>query len=83
MRWQEMHEILHRTPFDPFVIQLSNGQSYTVRHPEFAALTRTSVFVGLPPGRKDVPDRMVQCDLLHVVSIEPANGARPRSQRRR
>jgi len=81
MRFQELQDVLRKQPFEPFRIQLSNGQTHEVRHPEFAALTRTSVFVGVPAGRDDGPDRLVQVDLLHVVAIEPVNGQRRRKRR--
>jgi len=74
MRFQELQETLRKTPFQPFRIRLSDGQSYDVRHPEFAGLTRHSVFVGVPSGEDEAPDRMIQCDLLHVVTVEPLNG---------
>ncbi|MCZ6683418.1 MAG: hypothetical protein O7B26_09540 [Planctomycetota bacterium] len=78
MRMQELQDTLRKTPFEPFRIRLSDGQSLHVRHPEFAGLTRHSVFVGVPSGKDAVPDRMIQCDLVHVVTIEPIDGARPR-----
>ena len=74
MRMQELQGTLKETPFEPFRIRLSDGQSYEVRHPEFAGLTRHSLYVGVSPDEDDAPERMVQCDLLHVVTIEPING---------
>ena len=74
MRLTEVQDALARQPFEPFRVHLSSGQSYEVRHPEFASLTRTSLFVGVSSGEDDVPDRMVQCDLLHVVALEPVDG---------
>ena len=74
MRFNEIREELRKQPFEPFQIRLSTGDAYVVRHPEFAALTRSSVFVGTPTGRNEGPDRLVQIDLLHVVAIEPTNG---------
>ena len=80
MRHQELYDVIHRRPFEAFRIRLTDGQSHTVRHPDFAWLTRGSVYIGLPSGDDQVPDRAIQCDLLHVVSIEPAFG---RNGRRR
>ncbi len=74
MRVEEIRAGLRKVPFEPFRIHLSNGQAYDVRHPEFAALTRHSVYVGLPTTAEEVPDRMVQCDLVHVVALEPIDG---------
>ena len=81
MRFQEVYDTLHRQPFQPFRIQLTNGQSHVVRHRDFAWLTRTSVFIGLPSGDDEVPDRALQYDLLHVVGLEPVNGAKPKRRR--
>lgn len=81
MRFQEIQDALRKQPFEPFRIQLSNGQAHVIRHPEFAALSRNSILVGVPSGKDEVPDRFVQCDLLHVVAIEPVNGQRRRKQR--
>ena len=77
MRWQELREVLGKQPFDAFRVRLSTGQAYEVRHPEFAAVTRTSLFIGSPTENgDDAPDRMVQCDLLHVVALEPIGTGR-------
>lgn len=71
----EVREALRKQPFEPFRIRLTTGQSYEVRHPEFATVTRTSVYVGVPEGRGEFPERAIQCALLHVVSLEPIDGA--------
>lgn len=74
MRYQEMFEVLHRQPFQPFRIQLTNGQSRVILHPDFAGLLRTSVLLFKSSEDDDIPDRFDQYDLLHVVGIEPVNG---------
>ncbi|HRX83692.1 MAG TPA: hypothetical protein P5572_01590 [Phycisphaerae bacterium] len=73
MRLDELRETLRRTPFQPVRVHLTGGRSLDIRHPEFSGLTRHSLFIGVPAG-DDAPDRMVQCDLLHVVSIAPIDG---------
>ena len=83
MRYNELHSVLHKSPFEPFRIQLTNGQSHVIPHPDFAMLKRTSVVIGLSSGDDDIPDDHIECDLLHVVAIEPANGARRRNGGRR
>lgn len=74
MRQQEVRGAIRKQPFEPFRIQLSNGQCYDVRHPELALLTRHSVHVVAPNSAEDDVDHVVQCDLVHVVAIEPLNG---------
>lgn len=70
MRYQDLFKALHKEPFRPFRIQLTNGQSHVIRHPDFAWLTRTSgVLVGHASGQDEVPDGFTECDLLHVAVI--------------
>jgi len=76
VRAQEVLDALKRHPFEPFRLQLTNGQSYVIPGRDFAWVTRSSIFIGLPSGDDEIPDRAIQCDLLHVVSLEPINGAR-------
>ena len=40
MNAEAIRDLLKRQPFRPFVIHLSNGETYEVRHPEFAMPTR-------------------------------------------
>ncbi len=74
MRQQEIRDTLRKEPFQAFIIHLSNGMKFEVRHPELVALTRTSVLVVVPTDPPVETDRIVQCDLIHVVALEPAIG---------
>ena len=67
----EVRDALRKQPFEPFRIRLTTGQTYEIRHPEFAAVTQTRLFVG-EPHENGFPESMVQCDLMHVVALEPA-----------
>jgi uncharacterized protein Veg len=74
VRLVEIREALRAHPFEPFRIHLSNGRALDVRHPEMALLTPYSVHVvQLTPSGKPTY-RVVKCDLLHVVAMEPVNG---------
>ena len=83
MRHEELYKALHKSPFHPFRIQLTNGDSWVIRHPDFAALSRSSVLVGISSGDDEIPDTFNQYDLLHVVGIEPLNGAKTKRRRKR
>jgi hypothetical protein len=83
MRHHELYEVLHEQPFEPFRIVLTTGESHVIRHPDFAWLTRTSVLIGRSSEKDDVPDRFNRYDLLHVVGIEPINGAKRNGRRKR
>jgi hypothetical protein len=71
MTVQTFREMLDRRPFQPVKVVLSSGQSYEVRHPEVAMLTRTSLLVGVDVGDDGVPAEFKILSLLHVTAIEP------------
>ena len=71
MTVQTFLDLLRAQPFQPFRIVMSSGQSYDVRHPEMAMLTRTDIIVGIDETRDEVPSRFKICSLLHVTSVEP------------
>ncbi len=71
MTVQTFREILAQRPFKPFRLVMSSGQTYEVRHPEMAWLTRTSILVGLDDSEDGVPAEFKICSLLHVTAVEP------------
>ncbi|HEX6985447.1 MAG TPA: hypothetical protein VF170_08725, partial [Planctomycetaceae bacterium] len=81
MTVQTFRELLTQRPFKPFRLVMSSGQTYDVRHPEMAWLTRTSILVGLDETEEGVPAEFKICSLLHVATVEPlttsASGSRP------
>jgi hypothetical protein len=83
MRLDELRESLREHPFEPFRIHLTNGMAYEVRHPEMALLTRHSVHVVELTKSGKTTDRVVKCDLIHVVALEPVNGRNGRGTARR
>jgi len=71
MTVQTFREMLPRRPFQPVKLSLSSGQSFEVRHPEMAFLTRTSILIGVDFAKDGVPAEFKIVSLLHVVSLEP------------
>lgn len=71
MRVQVFRELLTRQPFRPFRLVMSSGQSYEVRHPEMAFLTRSDMLIGVGETEEGVPAEFRICSLLHVATIEP------------
>jgi hypothetical protein len=57
------------------VIRTSDGQRYTVAHPEFVLIGKHNVVVEHPNGYLDI------IDPLHIVSIRPAPRRKIKSQR--
>jgi hypothetical protein len=54
---------------------MSSGQTYDVRHPERAMLTRTSILVGTIIADDGVPAEFKICSLPHVATIEPLSAS--------
>jgi hypothetical protein len=76
MTIQTFRELMTQKPFKPFRLVMSSGQTYDVRHPEVAMLTRTSMLVGTDVADDGVPTEFKICSLLHVATVEPLNEAR-------
>lgn len=70
MTLQTFQQMLAKRPFQPFRLITSSGQTYEIRHPEMAFLTRTDILVGLDL-RDGVPAHFHIVSLLHVAAIEP------------
>jgi hypothetical protein len=71
MTVQALREMLARRPFQPVKLTLSSGQSFEIRHPEMAFLTRTSILIGTDFAEDGVPAEFKIISLLHVASMEP------------
>ena len=71
MTVQTFREMLARRPFQPVKLTLSNGESYEIRHPGVAMLTRTSLLIGTDLADDGVPAEFKIISLLHVTAIEP------------
>jgi hypothetical protein len=82
MRSNELREALRQHPFEPFRIHLTNGMAYDIRHPEMALVTPHSIHVVELTRSGKATDRVVKCDLIHVVALEPVNGRGPARRRR-
>jgi len=75
MTVQTFRDLLSARPFKPFRVVMSSGQSYEVRHPEMAFVTKTDLVVGIDIQEDDVPSEFKICSLLHVTAIEPLEPA--------
>lgn len=71
MTLQTFREMLARRPFQPVRLTMSSGQSFEIRHPEMAMLTRSSLLIGVNVAEDGVPAEFKIVSLLHVTAIEP------------
>jgi hypothetical protein len=81
MTVQSVREMLARRPLQPVRLTLSSGQSFEIRHPEMALLTRTSLLVGVDVADDGVPTEFKILLLLHVTAIEPLSSQAARADR--
>jgi hypothetical protein len=75
MTLQTFRELMSARPFKPFRLVMSSGQTYEVRHPEMAWLTRTSILVGIDDSQDGVPAEFKICSLLRVATVEPISSS--------
>jgi hypothetical protein len=71
MTVQTFREMLARRPFQPVKLTLSSGQSFEIRHPEMALLTRTTILIGTDVAEDGVPQEFKIISLPQVASMEP------------
>jgi len=71
MTVQTFRDLLRQRPFKPFRLVMSSGETYEVRHPEMAWLTRSDLLVGVDETDDGVPAEFRICSLLHVATVEP------------
>ncbi|HET6425625.1 MAG TPA: hypothetical protein VFG20_18190 [Planctomycetaceae bacterium] len=65
MSAETIRDLLQKRPFEPFVIRMTNGDIYQVRHPEVVILMKTKLILGDPDS-----DRSWILSLLHMAAIE-------------
>jgi hypothetical protein len=83
MRPRELIDLQREQPFTGLRVQLSDGSSYDVPHPERMVVTHRRVYIALSPIRDGAPARGVSCDPLHITHVEPLNGRKPKAARKR
>lgn len=61
-----------KRPFSPFRVEVSEGATYDVLHPEQVIVARDSVTIGVPSEEGgDFYETTDFIDLIHVVRLEP------------
>ena len=83
MTAEVIQHMLDQSPFTPFRVCLSNGESYEVRNPHMVALMKSKAFIALPHS-----ERWAFVSYLHIAALEsisdghPPGGASKRKRRR-
>lgn len=72
-------EILKRTPFEPFRVVMSSGESYNIMHPEMAFVTGKALILALPDKSAPEGERLAFCSYLHIAHVETLRPAERRA----
>ena len=93
MRPTELRKLLKTEPFEPIRLGLSDGRAVTIRHPDQAVVAERHLLVGLatiersgplatPRSGQAIARDWLIVNLLHIATVEPADGSSPRSKRK-
>ncbi len=74
MSANDLRGLLRRSPFQPFRLFLSSGNSYDVAGPEWMMVTSGTTALGIP-GRAGDGDQVLLLDNYHITHIEPIPAA--------
>jgi len=68
---QDITRLLERSPFVPFRLHLTNGQTFEVKHPDFVWVFRSRLELAVPAaGDRRIMERAEHISLLHIARIE-------------
>ena len=74
MRAEEVAQYLHREPFQPFRVRLTDGRSFDIVHPNLGLLGASVLIIGIPAPDDPKPiygDRTEWVRLHLIDGIEP------------
>jgi hypothetical protein len=82
---ESFFEWTRRQPFEPFLIRVSNGNEYAIRHPDMVIPTIDYVNIAIPSdpstGRQGYA-KTTWVSMLHVVEIVPLDApSKPKKTR--
>lgn len=72
MRPDDLAKALEPEKFRPFRINLTNGESYVITHPDQVLVDRSTAVIGTQRRNGTrIFERVVTCGLVHIVSMTP------------
>ena len=66
----QLRERMNEYPFKPFRITMSDGRTFAVPNHDTALLKKNSILVGVNLDADSFAEKLVECALLHITSIE-------------
>jgi hypothetical protein len=72
MRPEDLYHLLHRRPFEPFRISLTDGRVFDIRYPKINIVGISYIIIGIPiPNDSDpIADHSVKVPLSLVKGVE-------------
>jgi len=71
MKPEDIKRLLERSPFVPFRLHLSNGDTFDVRHPDFVWVFKARLEVAVPSSdNSSIMDHAEHISLLHIARVE-------------
>lgn len=64
-----LKNMLSRRPFEPMRVKLTTGETFEIRHPEMAMLTRSTLAIVVPDADGSPSDQVEYCSYLHIAGI--------------
>jgi hypothetical protein len=74
MTLEALRAMLTRRPFEPLRVKTSGGETFEIRHPEMAALTRGALVIVHPDADGAPSDKVEYISYLHVANVETVVG---------
>jgi hypothetical protein len=77
MKPEELYRMLHKRPFEPFRIYLTDGRVFDIRFPEINLVGVSYLILGVPvPNDPDpVADQFIKVPLSLFDRVEPLSAA--------
>jgi hypothetical protein len=64
--------LLRSRPFVPFRIEMTDGTTYEIRHPDLVLVALATIVVGYPDARNPtVAERYDIVSMRHIIRLEP------------
>lgn len=82
MQAQGVVQELGKQPFEPLRIELTDGSSYEIRHPDLVIVFPSKVIIATPGRQQPQPAESYDVvSLAHIMRLTPLNSSRPASKR--
>jgi len=78
MQPEDLYDIVHRKPFQPLRVHLTDGRFYDILYPYNNVVGTTFLVIGIPePNDPMVAERTIKVSLDLIDRVEDLKGASP------